>query len=116
MSRTVFRDVAVEWDGRTYTVTPTNRLMRRIESQGVSLLDLVVRCGGPRPPLSELAFVAAELLRSAGATVDEDAVAAAMWAELHQGKRAVFDALGDMVATCVTPTVEVAEGNGDARP
>ena len=65
----VFRDVDMEWRGKTYTVTPSNRLLRRIEGEGISLTHMISRISKGEPPISETCYVVAELLRSGRAGV-----------------------------------------------
>ena len=68
----VFREVEMEWGGKSYTVTPSNKLLRRIEGEGISLVHMAERVSRGKPPLSELAYVIATLLQQGGAKVTED--------------------------------------------
>jgi len=68
----VFREVDMEWGGETYTVTPSNKVLRRIEGEGISLVHMAERVSKGEPPLSQLAFVIATLLQHGGAKVSED--------------------------------------------
>jgi len=72
----VFREIVMDYNGRTYTVAPTNRMLRRIESEGVSLFGTISRMarGAEKGdiPVFDLACIASGFLREAGATVDED--------------------------------------------
>lgn len=76
----VFRDLNVEWGGRRYVVTPSNRLLRRIEGgpDGVSLIGMSQDAARGQPKMSQIAYVVAVLLQSAGCEVTEDEVLAAM--------------------------------------
>lgn len=67
----VFREVEIEWGGRSYTVTPSNRLLRRIERE-VPVLNMLRDFEREIIKPSELAFVLAEFLKAGGANVDED--------------------------------------------
>lgn len=73
---TVFREVTIQWDGTSYTITPTMRLVRAIEAE-VSILGTLSRAGSGQPPTSHIAFIVSRLLRSAGASAedaDEDVI------------------------------------------
>lgn len=72
----VFRDIPVEWEGRTYTLTPSNKLLRKIEMGGnISLPQLAQGIVQGRPQLGVLSYVIAELLVAAGVQgVDEDRI------------------------------------------
>lgn len=70
----VFREVEMGWGGKTYTVTPSNKVLRRIESEGISLVHMAERVAKGEPPLSQLALVIATLLQQGGAKVTEDEI------------------------------------------
>lgn len=72
----VFRETTIEWQGEVYKVTPSNRLLRAIESQGVSIAAMVVDFSNERPVWSCFALAAAELLKAGGAKITEDEVMA----------------------------------------
>jgi len=64
----VFRDVEIEWGGVDYTVTPSNKLLRKIESKGdVSLTAVASKAADGNVQMSVMSFILAELLASAGA-------------------------------------------------
>lgn len=105
----VFRDVTMEWGGEVYTITPSNRLLRQIEGQGISLPHMLMRISEGKPPVSEVAFVAQEFLRSAGAKVGEDEIYGECLADLQTGGEGFAD-LVRAIAEAVSPT-EVAPKN-----
>lgn len=76
MTGQVFREIAVDWRGETYHFTPSARLLRRIESEGVLLLDVLEGISVARPAISHVAFIISVFLRSAGADkeVSEEAI------------------------------------------
>jgi len=109
---TIFRDIEIEWRGRTYAVVPRLQLLRRVEGQGVSLLDMVSRIGTGSPPVSEVALLIATLLADAGARVEgetgprpvtEDDVYAEIMLSLQDGDHGPFTALATAAAVAVTP-------------
>ena len=86
----VFREVTIAWGDKDYTVTPSNKLLRRIEGAGdISIPAMAFAFGQKKPRMSEAAFVIAELLKAAGATVNEDEV----FQELITGDQAQVEAL-----------------------
>jgi hypothetical protein len=95
----VFREITIEWDGEDYVFTPSNRLLRRIEGQGVNIA--VLMHGLAVGPISapSLAFVAAEFLKAGGADVTEDDVFAYIMTATQGG----IDALATSVAEAITP-------------
>lgn len=107
----VFRDVTIAWNGVDYVVTPSNRLLRRIE-QEVSLTKMTYRIVSGEPPQSEMAYVMAELLKSGGATVTEDEVAQAM---AHGSENEVL-AMATALLSAITPTAPVAVGKKAEAP
>ena len=74
----VFREIVMEWGGVDIVVTPSNKLLRRIEAQGVSPMMVAQSFNSQVPNMSGMAFVAAEMLKSGGAVTDEDEVYCAM--------------------------------------
>lgn len=62
----IFRDATIEWDGASYTLSPSNRLLRQIDRE-VNLFQMVRRANAGEASLPELAFVLATCLQSAGA-------------------------------------------------
>ncbi len=104
----IFREVELTWQGEAYTVTPTYRLIQRVE-QRVSIAGLASRIQSGEPPLTQIAFVLAALLNAAGADVDEEDV----YTELHAAQDAA--AVQQMVRVVLTAfTPEVPVGNAPA--
>jgi hypothetical protein len=74
----IFRDISIPFHGREYIVTPSNKLLRRIEMKGrredpsFNLVAVFVRGGAGSGAFYEMAFVLAELINSTGANVTED--------------------------------------------
>ncbi len=59
----VFRQIQVEWDGVTYTITPTLSLLRRIENE-VVIADVVSGIGQMQPKISHIAFLLSAFMRT----------------------------------------------------
>lgn len=75
----VFRDITITWRGADYTVTPTLRLMRMIESGNISFTAMAARVSSGEPPISHVAIALAKLLQAAGAPVTEEQVYEELW-------------------------------------
>jgi hypothetical protein len=75
----VFRDITITWRGTDYTVTPTLRLMRQIESTGISFTSVAARVSSGEPQISFVAKILEKLLQSGGAKVTEDEVFEELW-------------------------------------
>jgi hypothetical protein len=95
----IFRDVAMEWEGQTYHVTPSNKLLRRIEGQGVNIAATMKGLASGTVSVSSLAFIAAELLKAGGADVTEDQT----YGALMGGDEARVNRLATMVAEAIMP-------------
>jgi len=95
----VFREITIEWGGEEYVFTPSNKLLRRIEGQGVNIA--VLMHGLAVGPISapSLAFVASEFLKAGGATVTEDEV----FGYIMTATQGQIDAIATAVATAITP-------------
>jgi len=70
----VFRELIIEFGGQEYRVTPDLKLLRSIESAGISLAAMANGIATGAPQISHVAYVLFRLLQSAGAKVDEDDV------------------------------------------
>jgi len=106
----VFRDIEMEYEGQTYTVTPSNRLLRRIEGElsPSSLTDMIARIGSAKPPVSEVAFVVAEFLKAGGAEkVSEDEMYAELMSDLMTNEGKVFGAMTEAIVVAISPVDEV---------
>lgn len=99
----VFRDVTINWAGNDYVVTPSNRLLRRIEGEGISFTHMISRIANGEPPISEVSFVIAEFLKSAGAKVTEDDIYAEIMAALSRGDGDAFANLAVSVVEAISP-------------
>lgn len=82
----IYREITLEWGGKSYTVTPTYALIQQLE-QRLSLASLLNRTLGGNPPLSQLADLTAMCLQAAGCK-DEDATAESINAELYSEENA----------------------------
>lgn len=75
----VFREIELAYDGQTYTLTPSVKMLRRVESRGVNILGTIQRLSGSEAtgdvPIFDLATIACAFLQEAGVNgVDEDQV------------------------------------------
>src|SRR5690606_12405229 len=71
----VYPEIRLTWQGRTYLVKVTMALLNRLE-QHFSLARLAHRISTGDTPLSHLAVMVGEMLRSEGADVTDDEVLA----------------------------------------
>lgn len=69
----VFRELVIEWEGKKYDFTPSNKFLRRVDRE-VSLAGLSIRAERGEAPIFDMAFVVSEILREAGADMSEDDV------------------------------------------
>lgn len=69
----VFNEVTIDWKGKQFVFTPSNRLLRRIEGElsPSSLTDVINRMGQGKPPISETSFIIGKFLEAAGASPEE---------------------------------------------
>lgn len=99
----VFRDLDMSWQGKTYTVTPSNRLLRRIEGEVGSLTSMIAKIGAGEPPVSETCYVVAELLKAGGADVNEDEVYGEVMTALANGQEEAFAEMAVSVVEAISP-------------
>jgi len=98
----VFRDVDIEWEGEKYVLTPSNRLLRRIEDE-VSLTKLFNEAQNGNLSIFALSYVVCELLKAAGVKdIDEDAVYGDLMVDAASGGEVVMQMVG-VIATAMSP-------------
>lgn len=108
----VFRDITMTWDGVDYVITPSLRLLRRIESSDVSMADLAVRTSQGRPPIGQFSLVIGTMLRAGGADVTDDDVYSAL---LSSDTDMITEWI-TAVLTAFSPSDGVDQKKADARP
>lgn len=102
----VFRDVTIPFGGRDYVVTPSNKLLRRIEGKGrredpsFNLVEIFMRTSAGSGAVNDAAFVLAELVNSAGGEVTEDDAFAHM---ISFESPTEYRAFLDLFCSCVMP-------------
>jgi hypothetical protein len=101
----IFRTVSLAWEGQAYDVKTTMALLNKIE-QRVSLAALVRGLSTDSPPLSHMAFVLGEFLRSAGARVDD----AEIYRELVTGEVEALLGMRDAIFAAVFPEPKKKDG------
>ena len=94
----IFKTVSLSWDGKDYEIKPTMALLNKIE-QRVSLAQLIRGMSTDAPPLSHMAFVIGEFLRSAGARVDD----AEIYQEMMTGDGHALLAMRDAIFAGIFP-------------
>lgn len=102
----VFREVDLVYDGQTYTLTPSNKLMRRIDGglYPQTLFSVIGVMKDQQLPLPAIAYIICEFLKEAGCEgADEDEVVDYLTADLHTNGGAEVMQLIELIAECVTP-------------
>lgn len=110
----VFREFPIEWDGTTYTVVPSMRLMRAIESENISLMHVASQVSKGKPQASLMAFIIGTVMRSAGAKITDEE----LFAELTVGDAVAAYHLYEKVIEAISPTEPTSKKRAapDARP
>jgi len=83
----VFREIDIAYKGKTYSLTPSVKMLRRIEGAGgINILSVIYKVSQQADsgalPIFDLATIACHFLKEAGADVDEDEVYAEMMADM----------------------------------
>ena len=104
----VFEEVELEWEGNIYKVTPTYRMIQRIE-QDVSIAGISQRLAEGNPPMSHIASVVGVLLRSAGVQVDDGDIYAKMLTELDAEQ---ITQLAEVVVSAFVPRSKNSDSPG----
>lgn len=107
----VYDEVVLQWDGEEHTVHPSYRMIQAIESQGISIIGLSNRLIQGEPPMSQVSFVIAHMLRSAGVKVKPEDVYDYVMTEADQDEIAW---LCEAVVTAFTPRQKDQAKNAEA--
>jgi hypothetical protein len=104
----VFRDITIPFGGRDYVVTPTAKLLRRIEmhgrreNTGFNLVEVMVRLSAGQG-YYDGAFVLAELINASGGKVTDDDALAQF--QSFDGPKELAEYLG-LICSCIMPEVK----------
>ena len=107
----VYPEVSIEWAGKTYDTKVTMKIINKIE-QSVSLTGLIVKVQSGEVPLSHLAVVYGNLLRSAGVNASDDDVYGAMFgveSECGLSQQDIIAASAAALAACFPTNVPVSK-------
>lgn len=112
----VFREISLPFGGNEYVITPSNKLLRRIEMKGrredqaFNLVAVFYRAN-ISSGFYDLAFVLAELINSTGANITEDDALAELMGINDAAKLAEYVAL---ICSLIMPEAkEAAEKKAD---
>lgn len=116
----VFREIELAYGGKTYTLTPSVKMLRRIEGQGdINILSVIHKVGMQAEtgalPIFDLATIACGFLREAGCKVDEDEVYAEIMADLTQGDAKWMMGFCEVLVAAISPP-EQDPKKADASP
>lgn len=110
----VFNEMSIGWKGGTYTLTPSNRLLRKIEAElsPSSLTDVISRMNEGKPPIAETAFIISKFLEAASApsdVSDEDEIYGGIMEDFENNEGAGFVGLCEAILTAISPAGETAK-------
>ena len=101
----VFREIAVEFGGKEYTFTPSNKLLRKIDA-GLSpqtLLGLMGTMNGKELPIYGIAYVVSEFIKAGGGDATEDDVIFELQADLRDNNGKGVRPLVASIADALSP-------------
>lgn len=100
----LFREVKLKWQGQDYWVTPTNRIIRRMENEGTTIGALAMRLSAGEPMLGNISFVIATLLAEAGVKASgDDPLEDEVLMYLNESNRADVEELAATVLMALVP-------------
>lgn len=109
----VFRDIAVEWQGETYTFSPSNRLLRKIDA-GLSpntIMGVANTMQGQQLPLYDIAYIVSEFIKAGGGEVDEEEVLAELYDDLSTNEGNGIRGLVECIAVAISPPESAAKNS-----
>lgn len=102
----LFREISIPVGGVDYVVTPSNKLLRRIEGKGrredpdFNLVAIFIRFSTGKGAINDAAFVLAEMINASGGSITEDDALAHM-VSITDG--AEYRAFIDLLCSCIMP-------------
>lgn len=107
----VFRDISIKFGGKSYTFTPSNRLLRNIDAGMApqTIMGMVGRMNGEQLPIYDIAFVVSEFIKAGGGSVSEDAVLAELFDDLQSNEGKGIGPLVEAIAQAITPPGDAAK-------
>jgi hypothetical protein len=111
----VFRETRIEYDGKEYWFTPSNKFLRRVDAglAPQTLLGVVATMDGRNVPLPALAYIISEMVKEGGGDVDEDDVLGELYADLTNNNGNGIGPLVQAIGDCITPP-DIASKNPTA--
>ena len=106
----VFREIQLGWCGKQYSITPTMKLLNKIE-QDISLSELAYRMSVGKVPMSQLAVVIGVMLRSAGAKATDEEV----YQEMMTGDAEAVQGMAAAVMEAVFPQPKKSDPSNPAK-
>ena len=101
----VLRDISISYGGETYTFTPSNRLLRKIDAglSPNSIMGVVNTMQNENLPLYDIAFIVSEFIKAGGGNVSEDDVLAELYADLSENEGKGIGPLLEALAAAISP-------------
>lgn len=102
----VFREITIPVGGVDYSVTPSNKLLRRIEGKGrredpdFNLVGIFIRFSTGNGGINDAAFVLTEMVNASGGSITEDDALAHM---ISISDAAEYRAFIDLLCSCIMP-------------
>lgn len=111
----VFRETRIEYDGKEYWFTPSNKFLRRVDAglAPQTLLGVVATMDGRNVPIPALAYIISEMVKEGGGDVDEDDVLGELYADLTNNNGNGIGPLVQAIGDCITPP-DIASKNPTA--
>ena len=116
MTKGVFREVILTFRDRDYVVTPSNKLLRRIDAElsPQSLFGILGAMDGQNVPLPALALIIQQLLNAGGGQFTEDDILAELLEDVTTNNGNGIRPLVESVAACLA--VEGVSEKNSASP
>ncbi len=109
----IYQEIELEWEGVSYTVTPTYRLIQRLE-QRISLAGLLHKVSSEAPPLSQLADLLEMVLRAAGCKAKSAAAEEINAQMYHDDNAEILVRAASSVLMALLPQRALSPGNAEA--
>jgi hypothetical protein len=95
----VFRDLVISWKGEEVKFTPSMNLLRSIEREDISFIDISVKTTNGRAPVFDIAHVVSRFLASAGVKASSVEVLG----EMTHGNEKIMQNFISVVLTAASP-------------
>jgi hypothetical protein len=114
----VFREITIEFKGKDYTFVPSNKILRRIDTELApqTLFGVLGMMDGRNVPMPALALIIQQFLNAGGGNFTEDEILLELYADIRDNDGKGIRPLMEGIAKALAPEGVDAKNSPAPRP